>query len=85
MSKLVNKLLAELKELMIIYEEKPHYTQELQKRVYDKGVKPKSHALDNKVWLNSKYTKTEQNWKLKAKFFGLFQVLTSIRKQDYKI
>ena len=35
--------------------------------------------------LNSKYIKTIQNRKLKAKLFGLFQVLHSVGKQAYKL
>ena len=84
-SKLADKLSAELKELMIICWENLYYTQELQKRAYDKGVKPQSYAPSKKVWLNYKYIKTKCNWKLEAKFFGPFQVLYSVRKQEYKL
>ena len=35
--------------------------------------------------MNSKYIKTKQNQKLKAKFFGLFQVLHPVGKQAYKL
>ena len=61
------------------------HTQELQKRVYDKGVKPQSYALKEKVWLNSKYIMTKQNQKLKAKSFGPFQILHLVEKQAYKL
>ena len=49
-----DELLAEVRELMIICRENLHHAKELQKLVYDKGVKPRSHALGGKVWLNSK-------------------------------
>ena len=39
-SKLADKLSAELRELMIIYQENLHYAQELQKRIHNKGVEP---------------------------------------------
>ena len=71
-SKSANELLAELKELIIIYQENLYHAQKFQKRAYNKGVKPKSYAPSNKVWLNSKYIKTKQNRKLKAKFFEPF-------------
>ena len=57
-----------------------HHTQKLQKRAYDKGVKSRSYAPSNKVWLNTKYIKTKQNRKLEAKFFTSLQVLHLIGK-----
>ena len=48
-------------------------------------MKPQSYALGEKVWLNSKYIKTKQNWKLEAKFFGPFQILHLVGKQAYKL
>ena len=48
-------------------------------------MKPQSYTPRGKVWLNSKYIKTKQNWKLKAKFFGFFQILHPVRKQAYKL
>ena len=60
-SKSANELSAELRELMIVCQENLHHAQELQKRAHDKGVKPKSYAPDDKVWLNSKYIKTKRN------------------------
>ena len=71
-SKLTDKLLTELRELMIVYRKNLYYTQKLQKQAYDKNVKPRSYAFSNKIWLNSKYIKTKQNQNLKAKFFGPF-------------
>ena len=84
-SKSVDKLSTELRELMIVCRENLHHTQELQKRAYNKGVKPKSYAFGNKVWLNSKYIKTKRNQKLEAKFFGPFRVLHLVEKQAYKL
>ena len=57
---------------MIVYQKNLYRTQKLQKQANDKSVKPKNYAPDNKVWLNTKYIKTKQNWKLEAKFFGPF-------------
>ena len=71
-SKSANELLAKLRELMTVCRKNPYYAQELQNWAHDKGVKPRSYASGDKVWLNSKYIKTKQNWKLEAKFFGLF-------------
>ena len=70
---------------MTVCRENLHHAQELQKRAHDKGVKPKSYAPGNKVWLNSKYLKTKQNWKLEAKFFRPFRVLHLVGKQAYKL
>ena len=39
-SKLANKLLAELRELMVIYCKNLYYAQEFQKQAHNKGVKP---------------------------------------------
>ena len=52
---------------------------------HNKGVKPRSYAPSDKVWLNSKYIKTKQNQKLDAEFFGPFQVLWPVGKQAYKL
>ena len=57
-----------------------YHTQKLQKQVHIKGIKPQSFALGEKVWLNSKYLKTKQNRKLKAKFFSFFWVLHPVSK-----
>ena len=83
--KSADKLSAELRELMFVCQENLHYAQELKKRVHNKGVKPRSYALSDKIWLNSKYIKTKHNYKLKAKFFGPFRVLYLARKQTYKL
>ena len=62
-----------------------HDTQELQKRAYNKGVKPRSYTPNDKVWLNNKYIKTKRNSKLEAKFLGPFQALHLVEKQAYKL
>ena len=84
-SKSADKLSAELRELIIVCQENLYHAQELQKRAHNKEVKPRSYALGEKVWLNSKYIKTKCNRKLKAKFFGPFQVLHPIGNQAYKL
>ena len=84
-SKSADELLAELRELMIVCRENLHHAQELQKQAHDKGVKPRSYAPGDKVWLNSKYIKTKRNRKLEAKFFGPFRVLHPVGKQAYKL
>ena len=62
-----------------------HHAQKLQKRAHNKGVKPRSYAPSDKVWLNSKYIKTKRNRKLEAKFFGPFRVLHPVGRQAYKL
>ena len=84
-SNAADKLLAKLQKLMTIYKENLYHAQKLQKEVHNKGVKPKSYAPDDKIWLNSKYLKTKQNQKLKAKFFGPFLALHLVGKQAYKL
>ena len=83
--KIANKLLTKLQKLMTVFQENLYYAQKLQKQAYDKGVKLKSYAPSEKVWLNSKYLKTKQNRKLEAKFFKLFQVVHLVGKQAYKL
>ena len=63
-SRSANKLTNEPKELMNICQQNLLHACKLQKRVHNKGVKPQSYAPGEKVWLNSKYIKTKQNWKL---------------------
>lgn len=77
--------MAKLRQLMIIYQENLYHTQKLQKRAYNKYVKPRSYVASNKICLNTKYIKTKHNQRLKAKFFGPFQVLHSVWKQAYKL
>ena len=69
-----------LRELIDVCRQNPLYTQDLQKQSHDKGVKSRSYALGEKVWLNSKHIKTKQNRKLEAKIFRPFQVLHPIGK-----
>ena len=78
--KTADKLLTELRKLISVCQKNLHHAQKLQKQAHNKGVKPKRYAPGNKVWLNSKYIKTKQNQKLKAKFFELFQVLHPVGK-----
>ena len=70
---------------MVVCQQNLYHTQKLQKRVHNKGVKPQSYVLSDKVWLSSKHLKTKQNRKLEAKFLGLFWVLHPIGKQVYKL
>ena len=84
-SKSADELSAELRDLMTVCQENLHYAQELQKQAHDKGVKPRSYAPGDKVWLNSKYIKIKRNRKLEAKFFRPFRVLHPVGKQAYKL
>ncbi len=84
-SHLANKLAEELKELIEVCCQNLFHGQELQKRAHDKGVKSRSYAPGEKVWLNSKYIKTKRNKKLESKFFGPFRVLLAVGKQAYKL
>ncbi len=70
-SRSANELAKELRELMKVCYQNRFYTQELQKKAYDKGVKSRSYVSDEKIWLNSKYIKTKRNKKLKSKFLDL--------------
>ena len=83
--KSADKLSAELRALITVCQENFHHAQELQKRALNKGVKSRSYAAGDKVWLNNKYIKTKRNRKLEAKFFGPFQVLHPVGKQAYKL
>ena len=47
-----------------------YHVQEIQKQALNKGIKPKSYIVGDKVWLKRKYIKTKHNQKLEAKFFG---------------
>ena len=80
-----DELATELRELMNICRQNFLHAQDLQKRAHDKGMKPRSYALGEKVWLNSKHINTKRNQKLKAKFFGPFRVLHPVGKQAYKL
>ena len=78
--KTAKELSSKLWELMTVCQQNFHHAQNLQKQVNDKGVKPQSYTLGDKVWLSSKYLKTKRNCKLEAKFLGLFQVLHPVGK-----
>ena len=78
--RIVEKLSSKLRELMTVCQQNLYYAQELQKRGHNKGVKPQSYALGEKVWLSSKCLKTKQNHKLEAKFLSPFQVLHPVGK-----
>lgn len=75
-----NWLAIKQRELINVCRQNFLNTQDLQKQVYDKVVKPQNYALNEKVWLNIKYIKNKWNWKLETKFFGPFQVLHQVRK-----
>ena len=81
----MDKLSADQKKLIIVCRKNLYHAQEFQKRAYNKGVKPRSYTLGDKVWLNSKYIKIKHNRKLEVKFFGLFRVLHPVGKQVYKL
>ena len=83
--KSVDKLSTKLRELIIVCRKNFYHAQKLQKQAYNRGIKPRSYATGNKVWLNSKYIKTKQNPKLKAKFFRPFRILHPVGKQAYKL
>ena len=69
--KAVDELTKKLRNLIAVCRKNPQHAQKLQKRANNKGIKPKSYAHSEEVWLNSKYIKTKRNQKLGAKFFAL--------------
>ena len=58
-SKTVDQLATELQTLISVSKEYFQHVQELQKHYHNKFVKPRSYALSDNVWLNSKYIKTK--------------------------
>ncbi len=84
-SRSANELAEELRELMEGCCQNLLHAQELQKRAYDKGIKSRSYAPGEKIWLNSKYIKTKRNKKLESKLFRPFRVLHAVGKQAYKL
>ena len=84
-SKIVEELSSKLQNLMAVCQQNLHYAQELQKQAHNKGVKPRSYAPGDKVWLSSKHLRTKRNRKLEAKFLGPFRVLHPVGKQAYKL
>ena len=53
-SKSADDLASKLRELMAVCRKNLQHAQDLLKRVYDKGTKPRSYAPSDKVWLISK-------------------------------
>ena len=84
-SRSANKLAEELRKLMKVCCQNLLHAQELQKRAHNKGVKSRSYAPSEKVWLNSKYIKIKRNKKLESKFFKPFQVFHAVKKQAYRL
>ena len=84
-SRTAEELSSELRKLITVCQQNLHHAQELQKRAHNRGVKPRSYAPGDKVWLSSKHFKTKRNRKLKAKFLGPFWVLHLVGKQTYKL
>ena len=74
--KWADKLSTKLRELVIVYKENLYYAQKLQKRAYDKDVKPKSYAPSDKFWLNNKYIKTKQNKSWRQSSLDFFEFYT---------
>ena len=70
---------------MTVCQQNFYHAQEIQKRAYDKDVKPQSYAPGDKVSLSSKHLKTKRNRKLEANFLGPFWVLHLVSKQTYKL
>ena len=60
------ELTMELKELINVYCQNLLHVQDLEKQVYDKGVKPWNYISSKKIWLNSKHIKTKRNRKLET-------------------
>ena len=46
---------------MIVCKKNLYYAQKIQKQAYNKGLKSRTYAYKDKVWLNNKYIKTKQN------------------------
>lgn len=80
-----NESAKELKDLILIYSQNLVYAHELQKREYNKNVKPWSYTLGKKIWLYIKYIKKKYNQKLEVKFFDFFKALYLVGKQAYKL
>ena len=49
-SKVADELTKKLRNLIAACRENLQYAQELQKRAYNKGTKPRSYAFSEKVW-----------------------------------
>lgn len=70
--KTIDKLLAELRKLMIICQKNIHHALELQKQAYNQNSKPKRYGCNNKVLINTKHFKTQYNRNLEVKFLEPF-------------
>lgn len=81
----IDKLSAELRQLIIVCYKNFHHTQKLQKWIYGKGMTLRNYTPSNKFWLNSKYIKTKQNQKLEAKLFRPIHILHLFRNEAYKL
>ena len=79
-SRTAKKLSSKLWELITVCQQNLYHTQKLQKRAHNKGIKLRSYASSDKVWLSSKHLKTKRNCKLEAKFLGPFRVLHPVGK-----
>ena len=84
-SKTVDKLSTELQELITVCQVNLYLTEKLQKQTHNKGIKLRSYAPSDKVWINNKYIKTKQDQKLETKFFRPFGVLYLVGKQAHKL
>ena len=84
-SKTIEELSSNFRNVMAICQQNLYHAQKLQKRAYNKGVKPQSYTSSNKVWLSSKHLRTKRNCKLEVKFLGFFWVLYLVGKQAYKL
>ena len=71
-SKSANKLTKKLENLIAVYRKNLQHAQKLQKRAYNKEIKPRNYVCNKKVLLNSKYIKIKYNRKLDTKFFEFF-------------
>ena len=60
-SKAADELTEKLRNLIATYRENLQHAQKMQKQAQDKKTKPRSYAPSEKVWLNSKYIKTQCN------------------------
>ena len=70
--KTVEELSSKLQNFIAVCQQNLYHAQELQKQAHNKGVKPQSYVPGDKVWLNNKHLRTKRNYKLEAKFLGLF-------------
>lgn len=84
-SKFANKIVIVVRDQIMICKNNLKQTQELEKLFYNKYIKRKSYSSGEKVQFNNKYIKSKRNQKLELKFFDLFKIFQSMKKQDYKL